>query len=76
MVTAETVAAAAIRKAVMATIKEGEEDYGYPGATLYEMAARGVPGFVRNGRNIRIHRPTFERWLEEQAQGPRDGHAA
>ncbi len=67
MVTAERV-----QKPLTATIKEGEEDYGYPGATLYEMAARGVPGFVRNGRNIRIHRAVFERWLEEQAQGPRD----
>jgi len=67
VVTAERVC-----KPVMATIKEAEADYGYPGATLYEMAARAVPGFVRNGRNIRIHRPTFERWLEEQAQGPRD----
>ncbi len=76
MKTTETVATAVIRKAVMATIKEGEEDYGYPGATLYEMAARGLPGFVRNGRNIRIHRPTFEAWLEEQAQRPRDGNAA
>ncbi len=67
MVTAERV-----HRPIMATIKEGVEDYGYPVATLYEMAARGVPGFVRNGRNIRIHREVFEGWLEQQAQGPRD----
>ncbi len=67
MITAQRVC-----KPIMVTIKEGEEDYGYPVATLYEMAARGVPGFVRNGRNIRIHREVFEAWLEEQARGPRD----
>ncbi len=69
MVTVERVSA---RSSLMSTIRETEEWSGYPVATLYEMAARGVPGFVRNGRNIRVHRPTFERWLEEQAQGPRD----
>ncbi len=69
MVTVERMSA---RGSLMSTIRETEEWSGYPSATLYEMAARGVPGFVRNGRNIRVHRPTFERWLEEQAQGPRD----
>ncbi len=69
MVTTERAPA---QDSLMSTIRETEEWSGYPAATLYEMAARGIPGFVRNGRNIRVHRPTFERWLEEQAQGPRD----
>lgn len=63
------------RHTVLLTIRDGSERYGYPQATLYEMAARGTPGFVRNGRNIRIHRPTFEHWLETQAGGD-DGRAA
>ncbi len=51
-------------------IKEGEARYGYPASTLYEMAAGGiVPGFVRAGRSIRIHRAIFEEWLEQQARG-------
>jgi excisionase family DNA binding protein len=48
-------------------IKEAEERYRIPAATLYEMAARGVPGFVRMGRSVRIHRQQFERWLDAQA---------
>lgn len=62
------------RQTLLLTIREGSERYGYPQATLYEMAARGIPGFVRNGRNIRIHRSTFEHWLAQQAGG--DGNYA
>jgi len=55
---------------VLLRIKEGEARYGYPASTLYEMAAGGmVPGFVRAGRSVRIHRAIFEEWLEQQARG-------
>ncbi len=48
-------------------IKEGEERYHNPAPTLYEMAAKGIPGFVRMGRSVRIHRLRFEQWLDAQA---------
>ncbi len=36
----------------------------------YEMAARDeLPGMVRIGRLVKVHRPTLDRWLEEQAAG-------
>ncbi len=53
--------------AYLLRIKEGEERYHIPAPTLYEMAAKGVPGFVRMGRSVRIHRLRFEQWLDEQA---------
>jgi len=50
-------------------IREGAVRYGYPQSTLYEWSLRGVPGFIRVGRSVRIHRPTFEAWLTQQAGG-------
>lgn len=32
-----------------------------------------VPGVIRLGRSVRIHRPTLERWLAEQAVAVREG---
>lgn len=55
--------------AVLSKIREGAVRYGIPPATLYDWAASGVPGFVRHGRSVRIHREIFERWLAQQAQG-------
>jgi len=57
---------------LLISIRQAADEYGYPDATLYEMNQKGVPGFVRNGRNIRVHRQVFEAWLREQAQGSRD----
>jgi excisionase family DNA binding protein len=55
-------------------IREGESRYGIPSATLYEWAAGGViPGFIRQGRSVRIHREIFEDYLRREAIGPRDG---
>ncbi len=69
MVTAEQVREGA-GDSILLRIKEGEARYGYPASTLYEMAAGGiVPGFVRAGRSVRIHRAIFEEWLEQQARG-------
>lgn len=37
---------------------------------IYELASRGeLPGVMRTGRTYKVHRPTLERWLEDQAQG-------
>lgn len=57
---------------VLDTIRGTSEWSGYPAAILYEMAARGLPGFVRNGRNIRVHREAFEGYLRQQAAGNDD----
>lgn len=54
-------------EAYLLRIKEGEQRYHIPAPTLYEMAAKGIPGFVRMGRSVRIHRLLFEKWLDEQA---------
>jgi len=53
--------------AYLLRIKEGEERYHIPAPTLYEMAAKGTPGFLRMGRSVRIHRLLFEQWLDAQA---------
>jgi excisionase family DNA binding protein len=35
---------------------------------IYELAARGeLPGVVRVGGSVRLHRPTLETWLAEEA---------
>ncbi len=58
---------------VLLRIPEGQKRYGFAASTLYVWAAGGVvPGFVKIGRAVRIHRETFERWLEEQAKTPRE----
>jgi excisionase family DNA binding protein len=37
---------------------------------VYELAARGdLPGVIRLGGSVRIHRPTLEAWLREEAGG-------
>jgi excisionase family DNA binding protein len=59
--------------ALLLRIREAAQRYEYAPSTLYEWAAGGVvPGFVRVGRSVRIHREVFEKWLEEQAKAPRD----
>jgi len=35
-----------------------------------------MPGIVRIGRSVRIHRPTLVRWLEERASETQKGSAA
>lgn len=66
-----------VKNSVLLRIKEGEARYGYPASTLYEMAAGGaVPGFVRAGRSVRIHRAIFEEWLAVQARGGDDNRTA
>jgi len=40
---------------------------------ISEMSLTGVlPGRIEFGRSVRHERGAIERWLEEQAQGPRD----
>jgi excisionase family DNA binding protein len=59
--------------ALLLRIPEGEKRYGYPKSTLYQWAAsRVVPGFIKQGRSVRIHTEIFEQWLEKQAKAPRD----
>jgi len=57
-------------------IRDGSVQYGIPISTLYQWAASGVPGFVRRGRSVRIHREIFEQWLENLARGGNDDYAA
>lgn len=54
---------------LLLTMKEGGARYGFPLSTLYELAAKGVPGFVRTGRAVKVHRVIFEEWLHRQAGG-------
>lgn len=76
MVTAERVSGG-VEDSILLRIKEGEARYGYPASTLYEMAAGGVvPGFVRAGRSVRIHRAIFEEWLATQARSGDANRAA
>lgn len=43
---------------------------------IYELAQRGeLPGVVRLGGSVRIHRPTLEAWLADQAASTTDGAA-
>ena len=44
---------------------------------LYQMAQAGaLPGVVHLGGSVRIHRPTLERWLTEQAAETKRGAAS
>jgi len=54
---------------LLLTMKEGGARYGFPLSTLYELAAKGTPGFVRTGRAVKVHRVIFEEWLHRQAGG-------
>jgi excisionase family DNA binding protein len=49
---------------------EAAELCGVSRSKLYEMAQTGeLAGVVRLGGSVRIHRPTLEAWLAEQAKG-------
>ncbi len=50
-------------------MKEGGTKYGIPLSSMYELAAKGTPGFVRTGRAVKVHRLIFEQWLAQQAGG-------
>jgi len=55
------------------TVPEACEYLGIRPTKGYEMAARGdLPGVVRIGRLVKIHKPTLDRWLEATAAGRPD----
>jgi len=54
---------------LLLTMKEGGAKYGIPLSSMYELAAKGTPGFVRTGRAVKVHRLVFEGWLLRQAGG-------
>ncbi len=50
------------------TVPQAARLLGISTTMAYEMAARNeLPGMVRIGRLVKVHRPTLDRWLEEQA---------
>ena len=54
----------------MLTVPEAAQYLGIRNTKAYEMAARGeMPGLVRIGRLVKVHKPTLDRWLENQAAG-------
>ncbi len=54
------------------TIPQAARLLGISNTMAYQMAARDeLPGMVRIGRLVKVHRPTLDRWLEEQARGGR-----
>ncbi len=55
------------------TVPEAAQYLGIRNTKAYEMAARNdLPGLVRIGRLVKVHKPTLDRWLEEQAAGTSD----
>lgn len=59
----------------MLTVPQAAEYLGIKNTKAYELAARNeLPGLVRIGRLVKVHKPTLDRWLEEQAAGA--AHAA
>ncbi len=55
---------------VLLDIPEAAAFLGIGKTKMYALAASGdVAGVVKVGRLVKLHRPTLERWLEEQAQG-------
>lgn len=57
----------------MLTVPEAAEYLGIKATKGYEMASRGeLPGVVRIGRLVKVHRPTLDSWLAEQAAGSSD----
>ncbi len=52
------------------TVPQAARLLGISNTMAYQMAARDeLPGMVRIGRLVKVHRPTLDRWLEEHAQG-------
>ncbi len=59
-----------IPERTLLTVPEAAELLRIKNTKCYELAARNeLPGLVRVGRLVRVHRPTLERWLEAQASG-------
>lgn len=50
------------------TVPQAAEYLGIKNTKAYELAARNeLPGLIRIGRLVKVHKPTLDRWLEEQA---------
>jgi predicted DNA-binding transcriptional regulator AlpA len=48
-------------------IREVEDEYGFPQATLYDWRHRGIgPASVRLGRRVYWRRSAIEGWISEQ----------
>ncbi|MEJ7654177.1 MAG: helix-turn-helix domain-containing protein [Chloroflexia bacterium] len=59
-----------IPERTMLTAPQAAEYLGIGHTKTYEMIAHNeLPGVIRIGRLVRIHRPTLDDWLEEQARG-------
>ncbi len=59
-----------IPERTMLTVPQAAEYLGIKNTKAYELAARNeLPGLVRIGRLVKVHNPTLDRWLEEQAAG-------
>ncbi len=55
------------------TVPEAAAYLGIKSTKGYEMASRGeLPGVVRIGRLVKVHLPTLDSWLAEQAAGSSD----
>ncbi len=58
----------AVQQAPLLNIRQAAEYIGISTTMAYQMAARDeLPGMVRIGRLVKVHRPTLDKWLEEQA---------
>ncbi len=56
-------------ESVMVRLEEGARLSGLGTTKFRELVNAGeVPGVVRFGRSVRLHRPTLLGWLREQAQ--------
>jgi len=54
----------------MLTVPQAAEYLGIKNTKAYALAAHNeLPGLVRIGRLVKVHKPTLDRWLEEQAAG-------
>ncbi len=54
----------------MLTVPQAAQYLGIKNTKAYELAARNeLPGLVRIGRLVKVHKPTLDRWLEDQAAG-------
>ncbi len=55
---------------LLSPVPDIAKETGIKPSTLYEGLASGkIPGAIRIGRRILVHRATILKWLEEQAQG-------
>jgi len=53
-------------------ITEAADLLGISRSKMYELVMSGkLPGVIRIGRSVRVHRPALEPWLEDQV-GPSD----